>query len=100
MKLCLRPIEFVQRNLRIASRGLVLIASLLFVCASTAFCQTETAAVLGTVTDSTGAIVPGATVTLKNLGTGVSRTATTSGSGDYAFDLLQVGAYSVTVSAN
>ena len=41
---------------------------------SVASAQLTTADVLGTITDSTGAVVPGATVTIKNLGTGVSAT--------------------------
>jgi hypothetical protein len=55
----------------------------------------DTADVVGTVTDVTGAVLPGATVTLTNIGTGVSQTAQTSGTGDFVFTLVQVGTYSV-----
>ncbi len=55
--------------------------------------------VRGTVTDPSGAVVPGATVTLKNTATGSSQTRTTNGSGFYEFALLPPGTYSVAVSA-
>ena len=58
-----------------------------------------TAAVVGTVTDSSGAVVPGATVTLTNGGTGIAQTVATSESGDYTFPLAQVGNYSLKVQA-
>ncbi|HEY6468020.1 MAG TPA: TonB-dependent receptor [Candidatus Acidoferrales bacterium] len=57
----------------------------------------ETADIVGTVTDSSGAVLPGANVTLTNTGTNVSQTAPTSASGDYVFTLLQVGTYTVKV---
>jgi len=43
--------------------------------------QRITASIRGTVTDSSGAIVPGATVTVRNESTGFSRTTVTNGSG-------------------
>lgn len=58
-----------------------------------------TADILGTVTDNSGAVLPNAKVTAKSLDTGLERTTQTSGSGDYAFTLLPVGNYSVTVEA-
>jgi hypothetical protein len=51
----------------------------------------------GTVTDASGAVVAGATVTLTNDATGITNTATTSASGLYIFDLVQAGNYSVRV---
>jgi hypothetical protein len=59
--------------------------------------QLTTADILGTVTDSTGAVVPNATVTLNNLGTNENRTTQSNNSGDYNFTLLPVGHYSITV---
>lgn len=54
----------------------------------------------GTVTDSSGAVVPGATVTVTNEATGVSRPAiTTSSTGHYVADELPVGTYTVAVEA-
>src|ERR1700730_7866038 len=64
---------------------------------SVALGQLTTADILGTVTDSTGAVVPNANVTITNLGTNEKRTAQTNSSGDYSFTLLPVGHYSVAV---
>ncbi|MGI4853534.1 MAG: TonB-dependent receptor domain-containing protein [Janthinobacterium lividum] len=61
--------------------------------------QLTTADIVGTVTDSTGAVVANAQVVAKNLATNVSRTVTTGSSGDYTFNLLQPGHYSVTVTS-
>src|SRR5208283_6121303 len=58
--------------------------------------QTFRGTILGTVTDSSGAAVPGATVTIKNLGTGLIRTVTTSDDGSYAVPELPIGNYSAT----
>jgi hypothetical protein len=59
--------------------------------------QGTTSRVTGTVQDANGASVPGAKVTLTNEATAVSFTTDTSESGAYAFDLVQVGNYSLTV---
>ncbi|MDQ2834920.1 MAG: TonB-dependent receptor [Acidobacteriota bacterium] len=53
----------------------------------------------GTVTDSTGALVPNALVTLQEASTQVTRTSKTSSAGDYAFPNINVGTYSLTVTA-
>jgi len=58
--------------------------------------QGTTSRVTGTVQDANGASVAGAKVTLTNEATGVSFTSETSESGAYAFDLVQVGKYTLT----
>src|SRR5437870_5443832 len=55
-----------------------------------AFGQSTCQSVQGLVTDTSGAIVPGGTVTLTNVGTGVSRSVTTNEIGNYSFPLVQV----------
>jgi hypothetical protein len=60
--------------------------------------QFDSAAVLGTIKDGSGAVVPGATVTLNNIAKGVSVTATSDAQGDYQFPLVQVGEYQLTIS--
>ena len=54
----------------------------------------------GTVTDPSGAVVSGATVTLKSDATGATRTATSTSNGTYRFSLLQPGSYTVSVTAS
>jgi hypothetical protein len=61
--------------------------------------QFASADVLGTVTDQMGAVVPGATITIKNSGTGITHMTKTGTSGEYLFSALQIGAYEVTVEA-
>ena len=59
----------------------------------------ETGALTGTVSDPSGGVVAGATVTATNLNTGQSRTATTDADGSYKFNLLPPADYKVTFSA-
>src|SRR5579863_8129130 len=76
------------------------VAALLFVSSCSIFAQTVTTGdITGTVKDSSGAAVAGATVTLKSLDTGQTRTATTNDTGSYRFTLLAGGNYSVTASS-
>jgi Carboxypeptidase regulatory-like domain len=58
--------------------------------------QTVTATLTGTVTDQTGAVVPGVTVTAKNQGTELEYTAESSAAGAYTIPFLPVGNYVVS----
>jgi hypothetical protein len=70
----------------------------LFVMASAAaFAQTAT--VLGTVTDPTGSVVPGATITITNTGTNAKRVLQTNTAGSYIAPELPIGPYSVKAEA-
>ncbi|HTC50209.1 MAG TPA: carboxypeptidase regulatory-like domain-containing protein [Candidatus Aquilonibacter sp.] len=60
--------------------------------------QTFRGTILGTVTDPSGAVVAGATVSVKNAGTGLERTTQTSADGSYALPELQIGTYTVTIT--
>jgi len=62
-----------------------------------ALAQRTTASLRGTITDSTHAIVPGASVTVANQDTGLARTVTTNAEGLYSVSELPVGRYSITV---
>jgi len=64
--------------------------------AAPALAQFETAAVLGTVRDTSNATVPDATVTLTNAETGLILKKATSATGDYEFPAVKVGTYVVT----
>ncbi|HYL34595.1 MAG TPA: TonB-dependent receptor [Bryobacteraceae bacterium] len=59
--------------------------------------QIDTGSIVGTVKDSTGAVVSGAKVTITNEGTGVNNTTTTNPVGEYVVPSLKVGTYSVSV---
>jgi hypothetical protein len=76
-----------------------LLLALILLAAPSAYSQ-GTAAIVGTVTDNSGAVVPAAKVTVKNLGTNLTRTSATGASGEYSFTLLPIGDYSVSVEAN
>jgi hypothetical protein len=64
-----------------------------------AYGQLGTGVITGTVTDPSGAVVPGAAVTLVNTSTGVERTARTNATGIYRFEFTEVGNYNLRVSA-
>ena len=78
--------SFIPRSLLAA-----LIAAVLLPAA--AFAQFDAATVLGTVRDASGAIVPGATVTLKNVATGITATALSDENGNYQFLNVRIGTY-------
>ena len=58
--------------------------AILLACAAGAAAQTSTSRITGTVTDTTGAVVPGAAVTALNEETGISQTQTTTDAGLYS----------------
>ena len=64
---------------------------------TTASAQVSTASINGTVTDPSGALIPGATVTLKNLATNVERSTTTNTAGNYVLVNINPGRYTITV---
>src|SRR5260370_16826254 len=61
--------------------------------------QESTARLLGTVKDPTGAVVPRASVTVRNVDTGLERRTLTNESGDYSIPLLPIGLYTPTVES-
>ncbi len=80
--------------------ALAMIAGLLIVLAPRPLhAQVATADVLGTATDPSGAVVPGAQITALDLSTGIKTIAKTTSDGEYVLSHLQVGTYKVTVEA-
>ena len=69
-----------------------------FLC-SLAIAQTATTSLRGVVKDPTGALVPGATVTITSASTGIARQATSNSSGGYEFPQLQPARYTIKVTA-
>ncbi len=74
-----------------------LLASLLL--ATNAFAQFDTATVVGTVRDASGAVVTNAAVTLKNTATGITQTAQSDESGSFQFNNVKIGLYQITGEA-
>ncbi len=80
------------------SRPWVLLAALALL-AGTLWAQQTLGGITGTVTDSAGSALPGASVTILDEGTHFSRTLKANGSGTYSFVDLPIGTYTVTVSS-
>src|SRR5690349_4908654 len=89
----------ILRNVpRLKPFTVTLILILLLASVAAAQTQITTGTIQGTVVDANGAVVPGASVEIKNLDTNTSRTLTTDEGGRFVAPLLQPGNYSVTVS--
>src|SRR5881296_957821 len=81
---------------RFAIAIVVLIA--LSTCLVFAQTSTSTATILGIVKDSSGALIPGASITVKHTETGLTRTTISSENGDYNVPLLPIGAYEIATA--
>jgi hypothetical protein len=75
------------------------LVAILFLAAFGAYSQTASTQILGIVTDSSGAVVPGAAISAKRIQTGDVRTTTSNETGNYIFPLVDSGDYEVTVAA-
>ena len=71
----------------------------IFLAASLAFAQSDRGTMTGTVTDSTGAVIPNVPVQAKNTGTGVVYDGATSTTGNYTISQLPAGSYELSMSA-
>jgi hypothetical protein len=76
-----------------------LLASLFLVLTISALVFGQTSSLSGTVVDPSGAVVPGASVTVKDTGLGTEYKATTSNAGAYTIPALGVGVYTITIEA-
>ncbi|MBI4471835.1 MAG: TonB-dependent receptor, partial [Acidobacteria bacterium] len=76
----------------------LLIPIVVLACAEPMFAQRTTAMFSGVVTDPTGAVLPGADVQLLNEGTGAVVQQVSSEFGEFVFDFLPVGTYTLTIS--
>jgi hypothetical protein len=80
-------------------KHLCLILFVLFACVGVAMAQSAGGTIAGTITDSTGALIPNATVTATGVATGsVYKTVSTSG-GSFRFGQMQLGRYNVKIEA-
>jgi hypothetical protein len=76
-------------------RSIALALSLVSLAAPLGAQSANTATVIGTATDPSGALVPGARVELKEIATGIARSADTNSAGQYSFPGVQPGVYSL-----
>jgi len=87
-----------DRSFGLSCSGIVLIAVLVGIMSAPATAQTVTGSIEGHVTDQTGALVAGATVSVRNTETGQERTMTTNSEGYYRASFLPIGPYRVAAS--
>src|SRR6266550_5751909 len=80
--------------------GLILALFVVALLGSTAIAQSITGSVSGTVTDSSGGVIVGASVTLVSDGTGAERTDVTNAEGRFTFSALRPGVYTLKVEQN
>src|SRR5215813_5645497 len=85
----------MQSKIKLRKFSFALISIVLLATAVSA--QTFRGTILGTVTDPNGAVVSGATVTVKNMATGLERSTTTDDAGNYTIAELPIGPYEVRV---
>src|ERR1700744_4198878 len=83
-----------------AGRVVVTLAAASFLLFSASALAQFNARLTGTVTDTTGAVVPGAIVKLTDNGTHVARSATASAEGFFSFNELPPGSFTLEVTAN
>jgi len=71
----------------------------MFLCGAVASAQIESGQIAGTIMDQAGAVVPGATITVKNIGTSAERNLKASGNGSFKVTGLEPATYQVTVTS-
>ena len=79
--------------------ALLVFAVLLFAGSCALHAQSTFGSILGTVHDQSGAVIPGANVTLVNSGTSARRVLTSDGGGNFVFSNIDVGTYTLTITA-
>src|SRR5262249_1797049 len=90
--------RFGMRRGRFGLQVLLVLLIALATLSSPLFAQVKSSAISGTVTDSTGAILPGAKVTVTETGTGTVNTTQTNEQGQYNVPYLPIGKYTVEVT--
>ena len=91
--------SFARRFCSFQHFGALAVLAIISVFCLPLYSQNITADVLGTVTDPSGAVIPGASVTIQETGTNAVRTTQTGDGGDFTFTLLPIGTYSLSVKA-
>lgn len=86
----------LKRVRAVGSRRPAVLVAALFGISVGVTAQVDTGSILGTVRDTSGAVIPGAKVTLTNEDTGVSETTISASVGEYTFSPVKIGHYSVS----
>jgi hypothetical protein len=81
-----------------STRSVFQLAGILFLAAVGAVAQTSTARMSGVVTDSSGGVLPGAEIVVRNTGTGLTRSMKTNERGRYVAAELPPGSYEITAT--
>ena len=76
----------------------ILAAIVFLLCSAVVLAQVSTSRIVGTVSDKSGAVIFGASVTAQNEGTNVVLQTKTTSAGNYSFDSLQSGSYTITIT--
>jgi hypothetical protein len=92
-------IHLLTQRAKVVISHVVFILCLLMLTGSSLFGQIATGRITGTVTDASGAVVPNAAVTISDEATGVAQTIKSGASGDYVFQAVNPGVYTLKVEA-
>ncbi|MEO5859382.1 MAG: carboxypeptidase-like regulatory domain-containing protein, partial [Pyrinomonadaceae bacterium] len=99
MKLIQTAIALFEPIRRAHTLGLLAVLTAVLILPALTGAQITTATIVGTITDPGGAAVPNASVTAKNVDTGLTRTVATGDDGSFRIEFLPVGNYSIEVAA-
>src|SRR4051812_4096543 len=91
--------RLITTEYRAPELGMLVLLMALLVFPLSAVAQITTATIVGTVSDPNGAQVPSASVTARNVDTGLTRTVTSGDDGSYRIEFLPVGNYVIEVTA-
>src|SRR5450631_212125 len=100
-KKTIRHSELFHNFPKVRSYAFLAIAFLCLLMAQSQFvsAQVDQGAIAGIVTDTSGAVVPGANVKLLNTDQGIAQETKSSGSGNYSFSPVRIGNYTITATA-
>src|SRR2546422_3011831 len=87
-----------RTGISVFGRFVTAIVALIALGTCLSFAQTSTATILGTVKDTSGALIPGVSITVKHTEIGLTRSVVSGERGAYNVPLLPVGAYEITTT--